>query len=451
MKVLRKAFKQPLNPAVTKFISSIKEDQHLIAADIKGSQAHVQMLAKVGLISEKDAIAISHGLNELLRQYESGELILETELEDVHMNIEHKLEKMIGSAARLLHTARSRNDQVALDARLYVIAETEKIVGLLDDLCDSLSAKGAQYSQVVMPGYTHLQRAQPISFAHALQAFVEMFKRDMSRFLEARKRCEQSPLGAGALAGSSLPIDPQFSASQLGMCGTFTNSIDAVSDRDFIADFVYSSAMTAIHLSQLAETIIIWCSTEFGFIQLPDSLTTASSLMPQKKNPDPVEIIRAKAGTICGELLNIMMTLKALNLGYNRDLQETKAPAIQAAQVLEDSLAVMDLVVEGITVCPEKTLAAANDANLVATDMVEYLIGKGVAFRTAHEAVSQLVSFAKDASTPMPQLPLSAFKQFSAAFDESVFALFDPASSVASKTSPGGTGAYHKRSLSGDP
>ncbi len=292
MKVLRKAFKQSLNPVITSFVSSVDADKHLIKSDIKGSMAHVHMLERVGLLNQAQAADLMNGLTALLEQSEKHMLVLDPEYEDVHMNIEHKLEQLIGANAKLLHTARSRNDQVALDTRLFIIEQIDNLSNQVSTLIDTLCETAAQHKHVVMPGYTHLQKAQPVSFAKVMDAFVQMLQRDLERFADAKKRTSCSPLGAGALAGSSLPIEPSISADYLGFHSFFTNSIDAVSDRDFIAEFTFACTMCGVHLSQLAETLILWCSSEFGFIKFSDAVTTTSSLMPQKKNPDPIEIER---------------------------------------------------------------------------------------------------------------------------------------------------------------
>lgn len=441
MKVLRKAFNQPLDPVVSKFVSSVNDDAHLIAADITGSLAHVAMLEKVGLIGGEQAANITGALQVLKEQAFNGKFELDAEFEDVHMNVEKKLEAMIGDDAKLLHTARSRNDQVALDMRLYTLEQIGTIGWHLKILNAVLNEKAAENAGVVMPGYTHLQPAQPVSFAHVLNAFAEMLKRDEERFEDCKKRTACSPLGAGAIAGSGLPISPEFSAAALGFDKVFANSIDAVSDRDFLAEFVFDCTMTAVHLSQLAETLIIWCSKEFGFVNFSDAVTTTSSLMPQKKNPDPVEIVRAKAGTVVGDLMSLIVILKGLPVGYNRDLQETKPPAINAACTIVDSLKVMALAISEMSVNEEAMLAAASQPEMFATDIVEYLVNKGMPFRQAHETVAEVVSHARDSKTSLSKLPISEFKKYSQLFSEDVFKLFDAKLSVKSKVSPGGTGA----------
>jgi argininosuccinate lyase len=440
MQVLRKAFNQQLDEAITRFVGSIDADQALIEVDITGSIAHAKMLEQVGILTTEQSNKIVGGLNQILAAARAGEFLLNPAFEDVHMNVEKKLEQLIGEDALRLHTARSRNDQVALDIRLFVIKQIESVKILIKHLQSSLAQCALKNINVVMPGYTHLQRAQPVLFAHSMHAFLEMLERDYSRFEDAHKRTAVSPLGAGAQAGTSLPISPLKSATNLGLPAVFGNSIDAVSDRDFVAEFLFASSMTAVHLSQLAETLVIWASKEFGFVEFSDCVTTASSLMPQKKNPDPVELVRGKTGTVFGELINVLTTLKGLPLGYNRDLQETKPPAIRVAKELCGALQVMAVAVNNMTVCAETTLNAASDPEMMSTDLVEYLVQKGVPFRQAHEKVSQLVALAKETDVLLSKLPLEEFQKLAPEFLEDVFALFDPTGSVAAKSSQGSTG-----------
>jgi argininosuccinate lyase len=439
MKVLRKAFKQQLSDVVTEFVASARADQAIVEADINGSLAHVEMLKKSGLVTPAQADNLKGGLNTLKQQYEKGEFVLESQYEDVHMNVESKLAELIGADAKLLHTARSRNDQVALDMRLFILDKTAEIEALIADLQGALIDTAEANIDVVMPGYTHLQRAQPLLFAHVLHSYVEMLGRDKGRFADSTKRTGTSPLGAGALVGSGLPIMPDVTAGALELQNVFRNSVDAVSDRDFIAEFLFASSLTSVHLSQLAETLVIWCTKEFGFIQFPDDLTTTSSLMPQKKNPDPMELVRGKTGAIVGELVNVLITLKGLPVGYNRDLQETKPGAIRVADELTACLKVMTLAIQGMQVVGEKTRQAASDPELFATDLVEFLVVKGVAFRAAHDAVACVVQYARDNQTPLQSLAIADYKKHAAEFDDSVYKVFDAVNSVNSKTSKGGT------------
>lgn len=426
MEVLRKAFKQQLDPLITRFISSIEDDKALIEADLQGSVAHVEMLIHCGLITPAQGQNIKTGLARLLERAQSGDLQLKLEYEDVHMNVEKQLEELIGQDALRLHTARSRNDQVAVDMRLFIEQKIDQISQLLIELQTVLLEVGSKSTAMILPGYTHMQRAQPLVFAHVMLAFFEMFMRDLSRLTDAKKRTAISPLGAGALSGSRLPIEPEFTAQQLGFSSCFANSLDAVSDRDFIGEFLFAACLISSHLSQLAETLIIWSSKEFNFITFPDSITTSSSLMPQKKNADPIELVRAKSGVVLGELVSFLAVIKGLPIGYNRDLQETKPPAIKVAAVLSLSLPVMTLAVQQMQLNKEIMLAAAEDPELMAVDLVEYLVAKGMPFRQAHESVAQLVQHAREAGSPLPKLDLSVYKQFAPFFASDVFDLFDP-------------------------
>jgi argininosuccinate lyase len=440
MQVLRKAFTQQLDQSVTAFVNSVDADEALIAVDIKGSIAHATMLCQQGLLTEAQAANIVSGLNAILVEHQEGKFKLNPVFEDVHMNVEKRLEQLIGQDALRLHTARSRNDQVALDLRLFVLEQITQHQAQIQTLKSAVAQCALSNIEAVMPGYTHLQRAQPVHFAHAMHAFMEMLERDYSRFSDLAKRTAVSPLGAGAQAGTGLPIDPHLSAKLLGMPTCFNNSIDAVSDRDFVAEYLFTSSMCAVHLSQMAETFVIWATREFGFITFSDAVTTASSLMPQKKNPDPVEIVRGKAGAMMGELINVLATLKGLPLGYNRDLQETKPPAIKVSKELSGCLNVMAVAVQSMTVNSAVTLAAASDPDMITTDLVEYLVNKSVPFRKAHEEVSALVAYAREKSVPLSTLSLTEMQSFSGGYDADVMALFDPVVSVKAKTSHGSTG-----------
>ncbi len=366
------------------------------------------------------------------------EFSLSAEYEDVHINVDKKLTELIGKDALRLHTARSRNDQVALDFRLYVIDVTETICHSIRALQRTLLEKAAEYPHTVMPGYTHLQRAQPVFFSHAMLAFHQMLERDLERFQQARKRASVNPLGAGAQAGTSLAIEPAMVAAHLEMSYSFQNSIDAGTDRDFAADFLMAASLCSTHLSQLSETLIIWNTSEFGFIKFGDNCTTSSSLIPQKKNPDPVEIVRGKTGATVGELVNLLMTLKGLPLGYNRDLQETKGPVIRAYKTISMCLDVMHVAVRSMPIQVDCTTKAASDPELMATDIVEYLVIKSMPFRVAHETVAQVVKRSREVGVSLAELPLSTLQTYSSYFDADYFGLFDPLKSASKKTSPGG-------------
>jgi argininosuccinate lyase len=440
MEVLRKAFSQELDPKISEFVSSIEDDAALIEVDIQGSLAHAEMLSQRGLITPAEFEKIRSGLNTIRSEAQAGKFKLNVAHEDVHMNVEKKLEELIGEPALRLHTARSRNDQVALDLRLFILKANQETIVSIEKLCLKLITIAESNLEVVMPGYTHLQRAQPVSFAHVMLAFVEALSRDIDRFKEAVKRAAVSPLGAGAQAGTALSIDPQTSARLLGLERIFSNSIDAVSDRDFVADFLYAASLSSVHLSQMAETLIIWSTREFGFIEFSDAVTTTSSLMPQKKNLDPLEIVRGKTGVATGELVNLLMTLKGLPLGYNRDLQETKPPAMRVFKSLNDALEVLEIVVSHMTVNKESTFLAAADPEMMTTDLVEYLVQHGVPFRQAHDLLSQIVKHTRENDVRLTDLKLNDFQKFSSVFEQDVFALFDPYKSVEGKKSPGSTG-----------
>ena len=440
MEVLRKAFKQPLDPLITNFVSSIEDDKALIQADLHGSMAHVEMLIHCGLISCIQGEEIKTGLTHLLEKASADQIELKSEYEDVHMNMEKQLGDFIGENALRLHTARSRNDQVAVDMRIFIMQNIDQLTKLLIELQNALLAVADRSTKMVMPGYTHLQRAQPLVFAHVMLAFFEMFKRDLLRFADAKKRTTVSPLGAGALSGSRLPINPQFTAEQLGFAEYFANSLDAVSDRDFIGEFLFVACLIFSHLSQLAETLLIWSSKEFDFISFPDSITTSSSLMPQKKNADPIELIRAKSGIALGELVNFLTVIKGLPIGYNRDLQETKPPAIKVASVLSLSLPVMTIAISQMQLNSEIMLKAASDPELMATDLVEYLVLRGMPFREAHESVAKLVQYAREKNIVLSKLDLSIYRKFAPLFRDDLFDCFNPEKSLAEKNSPGSTG-----------
>lgn len=440
MQVLRKGFKQALNPQVAKFVASVNDDTALIATDLDGSVAHATMLEEVGLLTADQADNIRCGLAELKQVFEAGKFTLKENYEDVHMNVEKQLEEKIGADALRLHTARSRNDQVALDTRLLLRVEIAQIQAGIKQFQLALIKVAEQHIDTVMPGYTHLQRGQPVSFAHALLAFFEMLERDKQRFFDCLKRTSVSPLGAGALAGTSLPIDPKITAKYLGLEKVFSNSLDAVTDRDFVAEFLFCASLTAVHLSQLAESLIIWCSKEFSFVQFSDSVTTTSSLMPQKKNPDPIELVRGKTGSILGNLINILITLKGLPLGYNRDLQEVKQPAIESADTLKASLAVMALVIAEMSVNKPVMLEAASDPEVMATDLAEYLVRKGLPFRQAHEAVAGLVAYAREKDKSLMDLSPDEYKLHSGMLSADAQELLDPHVSIKRKVSHGSTG-----------
>lgn len=431
MKVLRKGFKQPLNPVVSKFISSARDDQALIDCDIAGSIAHTKMLHSCGLISDQITHHLIHGLKQVKQYYQENNYELDEQFEDVHMNVEVKLKEFIGSDADYLHTARSRNDQVALDMRLFVSREAKKLKTALESLKESILEKASSSKNLAMPGYTHLQKAQPLAVPLVLDSFCEMFSRDQMRLDDVIKRTETSPLGAAALAGTSLPIDVNHTASELQFPAVYSNSLDAISDRDFVMDFLYACTTIGVHLSQVAETLILWFTKEFDFISLPDNLTTASSIMPQKKNPDGIELIRSKAGAPIGELVNVVTILKGLPQGYNRDLQDTKPGIIHVSKTMNQAIEVMAITFEHLQFNETKLEDSVSDAGLYATDLLEYLVKKGVPNRQAHEIVSTL---AKTYSN-IDKIPLDEFKKHSESFEQDLYSCFDSKTSIASKIS----------------
>lgn len=394
-----------------RFSESVSFDQRLAPYDIRGSKAHARMLAMVGLISDAEASAIVSGLDAIAVEIERGEFEWQIEFEDVHMNIEQALTRRVPAAAKL-HTARSRNDQVATDMRLFFLDACQQLQSALHAALTALHQQAEATQNVAIPGYTHLQRAQPVAMAHHLLAYMEMLGRDCDRLADFRRAAAVCPLGAGAIAGTTLPIDRAFVARELGFVaddGTpqmTHNSMDAVADRDLFLDFTHICAVIAAHLSRIAEDIILWSSQEFGFVRLPDAYTTGSSLMPQKKNPDSLELIRGKSARIMGHATTLMTLVKGLPLTYNRDLQEDKPPVFEAFDLTVDCLLVLEGTLQGMTIRPEACARAVADPLLLATDVVDYLVRKGVPFRDAHHVVGKLVALAEQHNLPLNHLPL---------------------------------------------
>ena len=425
--------------SVEDFTTSLSYDRRLYRQDIAGSMAHARMLAKQGIISPAEGEQIVAGLTEILGEIEAGEFEFDPALEDIHMAIEARLTSRLGEVGRKLHTARSRNDQVALDIRLYLAEEVE---GLLADL-GGLRLGGVrlahQHLDTILPGYTHTQRAQPILFAHHLLAYDEMWRRDQERLQESLSRIKVSPLGAAALAGTTFPIDPHMVAAQVGFPKTFRNSLDAVSDRDFVIEFLADASIIMVHLSRLSEELILWSSSEFGFVVLPDAYATGSSIMPQKKNPDVPELIRGKSGRVTGHLMGLLMTLKGLPLAYNRDLQEDKEPLFDTVDTVRTAVQLMAGLLASLTVRPEKMAAALHGGFLTATDMADYLVTQGVPFRTAHEQVGNTVRYAESQGKELWELSLDEIQQFAPLATAEVFDWLKIENSVARRRSPGGT------------
>lgn len=424
---------------VEDFTSSLSFDQRLFRQDIAGSVAHARMLGRQGIISPAEAEEIVRGLTAIKAEIEAGEFEFDPALEDIHMAIETRLIARVGEVGRKLHTARSRNDQVALDVRLFLAAEVEALIEALTELRRAGARLARHHLDAMLPGYTHLQRAQPILFAHYLLAYDEMWRRDAARLTESLARIKVSPLGAAALAGTTFPIDPEFTAEQLGFPEVFRNSLDAVSDRDFVLEFLAHAAIIMVHLSRLSEELILWSSAEFGFVVLPDGYATGSSIMPQKKNPDVPELIRGKTGRVAGHLLGLLMTVKGLPLAYNRDLQEDKEPLFDTVDTVKAAVRLMAELLWQLEVRPERMAAALRGGFLTATDMADYLVTKGVPFRTAHEQVGQTVRYAESRGKELWELDLQEIHEFAPLAEADLFDWLKVKNSVARRRSRGGT------------
>ena len=438
MSNIRGRFQKDADKLVQQYTASIPFDQCLYQHDIAGSLAHAKMLAKQNIITDKEAELIGMGLVSIREEIEQGQFQFKEELEDIHMNIESRLTEKIGDNAGKLHTARSRNDQVAVDLRLYckeAIAEAIRgLNGLQFALLDVAEANKA----VVVPGYTHLQRAQPVLLAHHLLAYFEMLERDAQRFQDCLKRTDVLPLGSGALAGVPYPIDRAFVAKQLGFGQVSQNSLDAVSDRDFVIEYEAAASVAMMHLSRLGEELVLWSSAEFGFIEIDDAYATGSSIMPQKKNPDVAELGRGKTGRVYGHLMGMLTTMKGLPLSYNRDLQEDKEGLFDTVDTLLPTLAVFTGMVKTLTVKADRTDQAAGQGYILATDVADYLVKKGLPFRRAHEAVAKLVSYAVEKGKELHQLELGEYRQFSPLFDAGVLDV-SVTSSIKARSAVGGT------------
>jgi argininosuccinate lyase len=421
-----------------KYSVSIAYDRRLYRHDIAGSIAHSRMLAKQGIITGDDAESIMRGLEEIRDEIERGDFPFREELEDIHMNIEVRLREKIGEAAGRLHTARSRNDQIATDMRLFVMEACEDVPSAIRGLQFALLDLAEANQDAVMPGYTHLQRAQPVLFAHHLLAYFEMLDRDSGRFRDCRERADELPLGSGALAGVPYPVDREFVASELGFSRVSRNSIDAVADRDFVIEFQAAGATAMMHISRLGEEIVLWSSDEFGFIRLPDEFATGSSIMPQKRNPDMAELARGRTGRVYGNLLAILTTLKGLPLAYNRDLQEDKEPVFDTVDTLLGTLSVLSAMLPTLTISADRMEEAATGSYMLATDLADYLARKGLPFREAHQAVAELVRYAEAEGRPLSGLSLEDYRRFSPLFDRDVLSL-DVRASIAARDVPGGT------------
>lgn len=432
-------FKEETKTEVEEFTSSIRFDKRLYKYDILGSIAHAEMLAKQGIIKKEESRKIVKGLRKIEQEIETGKFPFRAYLEDIHMNIESRLIEKIGAVGGKLHTARSRNDQVALDIRLYMRDEIKQIEPLIKSLQSSLLKNAEENIDAIMPGYTHLKKAQPVLFSHYLLAYFDMFERDRERLRECLERVNVSPLGAGALAGTSLPIDRGYVARRLGFPKVSENSIDSVSDRDFVLEFSSASAILMMHLSRISEEIVLWSSEEFNFLELPDAFTTGSSIMPQKKNPDVPELVRGKSGRVYGNLLGLLTIMKALPLSYNRDMQEDKELLFDTVDTVKDSLRIYALLIKGLMINRERMREAARGGFMMATDMADYLVRKGVPFRKAHGIAGRIVRYAIDQGKALEEIPLKRLKVFSDLIRNDLYRYISLEKAIELRSSFGGT------------
>ncbi len=432
-------FSKTTDEMINEFQASIGFDRRMYREDIAGSLAHAAMLAKVGILSEEDRAAVEKGLKDILAQIEQGDFDFSVALEDIHMNIEKRLTDAIGDAGSRLHTARSRNDQVALDTHLFVRHAVVDVMAHIRALQQALTESAAQHRDVIMPGYTHLQRAQPILFSHHLMAYFGMLARDFERFQGVYARTDIMPLGAGALAGTTLPIDRQFVAQRLHFERIYTNSLDAVSDRDYILEFLSAASILMVHLSRLSEEIILWCSREFSFVELDDAHCTGSSMMPQKKNPDVSELVRGKTGRVVGHLMAMLMAVKGLPLAYNKDLQEDKEGLFDAIDTVKFSLAVYAQLIRGMKLREDVMRHAVEADYSNATDLADYLVRKGLPFRKAHAVAGQAVAQCIARGIYLAELPIADYQQLSPLFAEDIYNAISPETCVSCRNSYGGT------------
>jgi argininosuccinate lyase len=432
-------FSEPVSELVKRYTASVFFDRRMALQDIRGSLAHARMLANQGIISAQDLAAIERGMAQIQGEVERGEFIWNLDDEDVHLNIEKRLTALVGDAGKRLHTGRSRNDQVATDIRLWLRDTIDAIDGLLADFIRALIDTAEQHAATPLPGFTHLQVAQPITFGHHLLAYVEMMRRDRERMQDVRRRVNRLPLGAAALAGTTFPIDRAFVAKELGFEAVCENSLDAVSDRDFAIEFTAAASLVMVHLSRLSEELILWMSPRVGFIDLADRFTTGSSIMPQKKNPDVPELARGKSGRVFGHLMGLLTLMKGQPLAYNKDNQEDKEPLFATADTLIDTLRVFAEMVPGIKVKAEAMRAALKQGYATATDLADYLVKKGLPFRDAHEAVARAVQAAEQRGCDLADLALADLQAFSPLIGEDVFAVLTVEGSLAARDHIGGT------------
>jgi len=432
-------FTQPTDKFVEEFTASINFDKRLYHQDIRGSIAHATMLGKQGIIPMQDVSDIVQGLKEILDQIEAGEFDFSVSLEDIHMNIEARLSERIGDAGKRLHTGRSRNDQVALDIRLYLRDELVEISAYIDLLIDALIFQAEENLSVIMPGFTHLQTAQPILFSHHMLAYLEMLKRDKARMEDCLKRTNVMPLGAGALAGTTFPIDREYVAELLDFDSVTRNSLDSVSDRDFALEFCAASSILMMHLSRFSEELILWSTSEFKFVDLSDSFCTGSSIMPQKKNPDVPELVRGKTGRVYGNLMSLLTVMKSLPLAYNKDMQEDKEPLFDTIDTVKGCLKIFADMVREMRVNPVRMKAAAASGFSTATDVADYLVRKGIPFRDAHEIVGKTVRYCIENGKDIPELSLAQWQLFSERIEADIFESITLEASVNARKATGGT------------
>ncbi|MBQ2896781.1 MAG: argininosuccinate lyase [Clostridia bacterium] len=438
MKLWAGRFSKDTDNRVNSFNSSLSFDSRMYKNDIEGSIAHAKMLGATGIISGEDVEKIIKGLSEILADIENGVLSFNSDAEDIHMFIESELTQRIGDAGKRLHTARSRNDQVALDIRLYLAEQTEELLVLVNELIDTLLEKAEKYKKVVMPGYTHLQRAQPITFGHHLMAYVQMLLRDVERLSQCNQRIKYLPLGSCALAGTTYPIDRLMVNEILGFNGVCQNSLDGVSDRDFCIELASTISIIMMHLSRFSEEIILWCSSEFKFIELDDAFSTGSSIMPQKKNPDVTELIRGKTGRVYGDLITLLTMMKGLPLAYNKDMQEDKEAIFDAVDTLKECLVTFIPMLDTVKVLEDNMRKAASKGFINATDVADYLTKKGVPFRDAYKVSGTLVAYCIKNNTVLEDLSLETFKEFNENFEQDVLEAISLETCVSKRTSEGG-------------
>ncbi len=433
-------FQESTHELLQEYTDSLDCDKEFYAQDIQCSRAHARMLAKQGILQESEVERILSGLDQIAEEIQQGIFPWRRELEDVHMNIEQRLTELIGELGQKLHTGRSRNDQVAADFRLFVAQGTQAWSQGLLQLIQGLLEKAQEHSRTLLPGYTHLQPAQPVTLAQHLLAYLQMFKRDYERLQESQKRIQVSPLGAAALAGTTYSLDPEYTAAQIGFPEAFANSMDAVSDRDFVLEALFNGSLIMVHLSRLCEEIILWANPGFGFVQLPDAFSTGSSIMPQKKNPDLAELMRGRTGRAYGALMGMLTMLKAQPLAYNRDLQEDKPYFLELDRTVFSSLQVMSRLIKALKFDPQNMRQAVLDGYLNATELADYLVLKGLPFRQAHYVTGQTVAYAEKQAKPLEELSLEEFQEFSPLVEADVYKVLDYETAVARRDCPGGTG-----------